>query len=76
MIDSNYHILSGIENSSVPHLRERRKHEQKQDNVFGYKEQISVVIPYLGISLINIHPQVRGDVASVKISLFFLFFFS
>uniref|UniRef100_A0A803PHY5 Vacuolar protein sorting-associated protein n=1 Tax=Cannabis sativa TaxID=3483 RepID=A0A803PHY5_CANSA len=57
VIDSNYHILNDKENLNIPHLREKRKHEQKQDKVLGYKEQISVVIPHLGISLINIDPR-------------------
>ncbi|KAL5574177.1 hypothetical protein UlMin_023774 [Ulmus minor] len=52
VIDSNYHTMD-----DVPHLREKRKHEQKQDKVSGYKEKISIKIPYLGISLINIQAQ-------------------
>lgn len=52
-----------MENSSGPHLREKKKQEQKQDKVVGNKEQISVVIPHLGISLINIHLQVYKYVA-------------
>ncbi|EXB26144.1 Putative vacuolar protein sorting-associated protein 13C [Morus notabilis] len=57
VIDSNYHILNDTENSSGPYLREKKKQEQKQDKVVGNKEQISVVIPHLGISLINIYLQ-------------------
>ncbi|XP_062110985.1 uncharacterized protein LOC133822610 isoform X2 [Humulus lupulus] len=57
VIDSNYHILNDTENLNIPHLKEKRKHEQKQDRVFGYKEQILVVIPHLGISVINIDPR-------------------
>ncbi|PON37049.1 Vacuolar protein sorting-associated protein [Parasponia andersonii] len=66
VIDSKYHIL----NDSVPHLRENKKHEQK-DRVLGYKEQISVVIPHLGMSLITIHPQelVFACAKNIKFSL-------
>ncbi|KAF3432303.1 hypothetical protein FNV43_RR27043 [Rhamnella rubrinervis] len=57
VIDSSYHILNDMESTSVPHLRDKRKLENKQDKVFSYKEKISVVIPHIGISLINLHPQ-------------------
>jgi hypothetical protein len=48
---------------SLPHLKDKRKHEQKQDKFIGFKERISVFIKQIGISLINIHPQVGGIVS-------------
>ncbi|KAF3943895.1 hypothetical protein CMV_029587, partial [Castanea mollissima] len=57
VIDSSYHILNDMKNSSAYHLREQGKHAQKQDKLIDYKEKISVVIPHIGISLINSYPQ-------------------
>ncbi|XP_048318354.2 uncharacterized protein LOC107405745 isoform X2 [Ziziphus jujuba] len=55
VIDSSFHI--DMESSRASHLGEQRKHEHKQDKFSGYKEKISVVIPYISISLINFQPQ-------------------
>lgn len=70
-----------MESTSVPHFRDKRKLEHKQDKVFSYKEKISVVIPYIGISLINFHTQVYKmefllsfhRTLSNKVHLFFFF---
>lgn len=64
VIDSSYHILNDMKNSSAYHLREQGKHAQKQDKLIDYKEKISVVIPHIGISLINSYPQVYGIILS------------
>lgn len=58
VIDSSYHILNDMKNSSVYQFREKRKHAQRQEKLVDYKEKISVVIPHVGISLINSDPQV------------------
>lgn len=47
-----------MKKTSVPRLREKRNDEQKQDKCIGFMERISVVIQHIGISMINIHPQV------------------
>ncbi|KAG2700491.1 hypothetical protein I3760_06G000100 [Carya illinoinensis] len=57
VIDSSYHILNDIKNSSVYHSREKGKHSQKHEKLVDYKEKISFVIPHVGISLINHFPQ-------------------
>ncbi|KAM1717129.1 hypothetical protein COP2_025269 [Malus domestica] len=57
VIDSSYHVVSDMTNPTVPHLREKGKHEQKQDKFVGFMERISIVIQHIGISMINIHPQ-------------------
>ncbi|XP_059429987.1 uncharacterized protein LOC132163636 isoform X3 [Corylus avellana] len=57
VIDSSYHILNDMKNSSVYQFREKRKHAQRQEKLVDYKEKLSVVIPYVGISLINSDPQ-------------------
>lgn len=58
IIDSRYHVLNDVENASGLICREKRKHDQKQDKVFGYKEKLLVVLPYISISLIDFQPQV------------------
>lgn len=58
VIDSSSHVLDEMKSTNVPHLRQKRKYDHKQDKVLGYKEKISLVIPYIGISLINFHAQV------------------
>nr|XP_011467498.1 PREDICTED: uncharacterized protein LOC101298156 [Fragaria vesca subsp. vesca] len=55
VIDSSYHVLN--DNKSLPHSKNKGKHEQKQDKFFGYMERFSFFIQEIGISLINIHPQ-------------------
>ncbi|XP_062008854.1 uncharacterized protein LOC133725578 isoform X1 [Rosa rugosa] len=57
VIDSSYHVLNDNRSISLPHLKEKGKHEQKQDKFIGFMERISVFIQQIGISLINIHPQ-------------------
>ena len=64
VVDSSYHILNDMKNSSAYHLREQGKHAQKQDKLIDFKEKISVVIPHIGISLINSYPQVYGIILS------------
>lgn len=70
VIDSSYHVVSDMTNPTVPHLREKGKHEQKQDKVVGFMERISIVIQHIGISMINIHPQV-GKIAKSHLLLRF-----
>lgn len=59
IVDSSYHILKDLEAPSPSWFREKAKHEQKQKNVFDYKEKFSLTIPYIGVSLINSYPQVN-----------------
>lgn len=67
VIDSSYHVLNDNKSISLLHLKDKRKHEQKQeqkqDKFIGFMERISVFIQQIGISLINIHPQVGGLVS-------------
>ncbi|KAI4331783.1 hypothetical protein L6164_016738 [Bauhinia variegata] len=56
VVDSNYHILNDMTASSVGHSAEK-KYPHKQVKPLEYREKISIVIPYIGISLINSHPQ-------------------
>lgn len=64
VVDSSYHILNDMKNTSVP---QKRKDEQKQENFIGFMERISVVIEHIGISVINIHPQVGESASSTKV---------
>ncbi|KAE8077724.1 hypothetical protein FH972_016258 [Carpinus fangiana] len=57
VIDSSYHILNDMKNSSVYQFREKQKHAQRQEKLVDYKEKLSVAIPHVGISLINSDPQ-------------------
>ncbi|KAJ6753415.1 VACUOLAR PROTEIN SORTING-ASSOCIATED PROTEIN VPS13 [Salix purpurea] len=57
IVDSSFHVLKDFKDPSSPWFREKTKHEQKQKDVFYYKEKFSVTIPYIGVCLINSYPQ-------------------
>ncbi|KAA8547313.1 hypothetical protein F0562_003823 [Nyssa sinensis] len=56
IIDSSYHILNDVKDPRV-RFKEKRKHDQKEETFVDCKEKISVVIPFIGISLMNSYPQ-------------------
>ncbi|KAL2484980.1 Protein of unknown function (DUF1162) [Abeliophyllum distichum] len=57
IIDSSYHVLNDLKSLHVPQLKDKRKPIQKYETSVHYKERISVDIPFLGISLMNSHPE-------------------
>ncbi|XP_052202477.1 uncharacterized protein LOC127808127 isoform X2 [Diospyros lotus] len=57
IIDSSYHVLNDAKNLRFTQIKEKRKHNQKQETSFDFTENISVAIPFIGVSLINSHPQ-------------------
>ncbi|XP_073032093.1 intermembrane lipid transfer protein VPS13 isoform X2 [Primulina eburnea] len=57
IIDSNYHVLNDLKNLHVPPLKDNRKQTQKDGSSIVYKEKLSVDIPFIGISLMNSHPE-------------------
>ncbi|KAL3830664.1 hypothetical protein ACJIZ3_019466 [Penstemon smallii] len=57
IIDSSYHVLDDLKSLHVPHLKNKRKQIQKFEDKVDYKERLSVDIPFLGISLMNSHPE-------------------
>ncbi|PSS01845.1 Vacuolar protein sorting-associated protein like [Actinidia chinensis var. chinensis] len=57
IVDSSYHVLNDAKNPRVPQFKGKRKHDLKQEMSVDFKEKISVAIPFIGISLINSHPQ-------------------
>jgi hypothetical protein len=61
IVDSSFHVLKDVKDPSPPWFREKTKHEQKQKDVFYYKEKFSVTIPYIGVCLINSFPQVMDN---------------
>ncbi|KAH6809791.1 hypothetical protein C2S51_027574 [Perilla frutescens var. frutescens] len=56
IIDSSYHVLNDLKRLHVPQLKEG-KHAQEYESFVNYKERFSVDIPFLGVSLMNSHPE-------------------
>ncbi|XP_073129939.1 intermembrane lipid transfer protein VPS13 isoform X2 [Henckelia pumila] len=56
IIDSSYHVLNDLKNLHVPLLKDNRKQTQDGSSIV-YKEKLSVDIPFIGISLMNSHPE-------------------
>ncbi|XP_022855282.1 putative vacuolar protein sorting-associated protein 13D [Olea europaea var. sylvestris] len=57
IVDSSYHVLNDLKSLHVPRLKDKRKPIQKYETSVHCKERISVDIPFLGISLMNSHPE-------------------
>lgn len=57
IIDSNYHVLNDLKNLHVPLLKDNRKQTQKDGSSIVYKEKLSVDLPFIGVSLMNSHPE-------------------
>ncbi|KAL0302478.1 UNVERIFIED_CONTAM: Vacuolar protein sorting-associated protein 13 [Sesamum calycinum] len=57
IIDSSYHVLNDLKSLHVPQLKDKGRQTQKYDSFVNYKERLSVDIPFLGISLMNSHPE-------------------
>lgn len=60
IIDSSYHVLNDLKRLHVPQLKENGKQAQEYESFVNYKEKVSVDIPFLGISLMNSHPEVSN----------------
>lgn len=58
IIDSNYHVMKDMKDPSFPRFKGKEKQDQKEEKFVNYREKISVIIPQIGISLINCQPQV------------------
>lgn len=50
--------MNDLKSLHVPRLKDKRKPIQKYETSVHCKERISVDIPFLGISLMNSHPEV------------------
>ncbi|KAK4403231.1 Vacuolar protein sorting-associated protein 13 [Sesamum angolense] len=61
IIDSSYHVLNDLKSLHVPQLKDKGKQTQKYDSFVNYKERLSVDIPFLGISLMNSHPEIDNQ---------------
>ncbi|KAG8380914.1 hypothetical protein BUALT_Bualt06G0066200 [Buddleja alternifolia] len=57
IIDSSHHVLSDLKSLHVPQLKDKRKQTHKYESFVNYKERLSIDIPFLGISLMNSHPE-------------------
>ncbi|XP_058197048.1 uncharacterized protein LOC131313017 isoform X3 [Rhododendron vialii] len=57
IIDSGYHVLNDAKDPRVSLFKGKRKPYQKQESSDDFNEKISVSIPFIGISLIDSHPQ-------------------
>ncbi|THG06671.1 hypothetical protein TEA_005294 [Camellia sinensis var. sinensis] len=57
IIDSGHHVVNDAKDPRVPQFKEKRKHDQKQETSIDFTEKISIAIPFIGISLMNSHPQ-------------------
>ncbi|XP_009615133.1 uncharacterized protein [Nicotiana tomentosiformis] len=57
IIDSNYHVLSGMKSPHISQSKDRNRHVLKHENSSDCKERILVDIPYVGISLISSMPE-------------------
>ncbi|KAE9461490.1 hypothetical protein C3L33_06604, partial [Rhododendron williamsianum] len=57
IIDSSYHVLNDAKDPRVSLFKGKRKPYQKQESSVDFNEKISVSIPFIGISLIDSHPQ-------------------
>ncbi|XP_057796881.1 intermembrane lipid transfer protein VPS13 isoform X2 [Salvia miltiorrhiza] len=57
IIDSSYHVLNDLKRLHVPQLKDNGKLAQEYESFVNYKEKVSVDIPFLGVSLMNSHPE-------------------
>ncbi|KAI3467952.1 hypothetical protein Pfo_024615 [Paulownia fortunei] len=57
IIDSSYHVLNDLKSLHVPQLKDKGKQTQNYESFVHYKERFSVDIPFLGVSLMNSHPE-------------------
>ncbi|KAL7225811.1 hypothetical protein ACSBR1_021051 [Camellia fascicularis] len=57
IIDSGHHVVNDAKDPRVPQFKEKRKHDQKQETSVDFTEKISIAIRFIGISLMNSHPQ-------------------
>ncbi|KAI7990467.1 putative vacuolar protein sorting-associated protein 13C [Camellia lanceoleosa] len=57
IIDSGHHVVNDAKDPRVPQFKEKGKHDQKQETSVDFTEKISIAIPFIGISLMNSHPQ-------------------
>lgn len=71
IIDSSYHVLNDMKRLHVPRSKDNGKQAQDYESIVNYKEKISVDIPFLGVSLMNSHPEVHSPEPNDFVSLFF-----
>ncbi|KAK4437331.1 Vacuolar protein sorting-associated protein 13 [Sesamum alatum] len=57
IIDSSYHVLNDLKSLHVPQLKDKGKQTRKYESFVNYTERLSLDIPFLGISLMNSHPE-------------------
>ncbi|XP_042063836.1 uncharacterized protein LOC121807630 isoform X2 [Salvia splendens] len=57
IIDSSYHVLNDLKRLHVPQLKDNGKQAKEYASFVNYKEKVSVDIPFLGVSLMNSHPE-------------------
>ncbi|XP_011075732.1 uncharacterized protein LOC105160162 isoform X3 [Sesamum indicum] len=57
IIDSSYHVLNDLKSLHVRQLKDKGRQTQKYESFVNYKERLSIDIPFLGISLMNAHPE-------------------
>ncbi|XP_051121162.1 uncharacterized protein LOC127244726 [Andrographis paniculata] len=57
IIDSSYHVLNDLKNLNIAQMKDKGKQTQKYESFVNYKEKLSIDVPFLGISLMNSHPE-------------------
>ncbi|XP_019702812.1 uncharacterized protein [Elaeis guineensis] len=57
IVDSGYHIVRDMKETSFFGFKEKKNVDQKQDCPANFTEMVTLHLPFLGISLINSSPQ-------------------
>ncbi|XP_008812811.3 uncharacterized protein LOC103723626 isoform X2 [Phoenix dactylifera] len=57
IVDSGYHIVKDMKETSFFGFKEKKNVDQKQDCYSNFTEMVTLHLPFLGISLINSSPQ-------------------
>ncbi|KFK27746.1 hypothetical protein AALP_AA8G423700 [Arabis alpina] len=59
VVDSGYHTMKDIKETLESKIQEKGKQKQKlqTDSIIRYTEKLLLVLPSIGISLVNSHPQ-------------------
>jgi len=59
VVDSGYHAIKDIKETFDSRFHEKGKKKLQTDNIIRYTETFLLVLPSIGISLVNSHPQVN-----------------
>lgn len=58
VVDSGYHSMKEVKETFDSKFHDKGKQKLQTDNIIRYTEKFLLVLPSIGISLVNSHPQV------------------